>query len=61
VAGGVNDINALRLVFEQFENAFFFALIPKTGRRGRGDRNAALSFLLIQSVTVLPSSTSPIR
>ena len=34
------------LVLVQFENALLLALIPETGRRGGGDGDAALAFLL---------------
>jgi hypothetical protein len=45
MAGSVNDVDALRLIFEKLENTLFLALIPETGRRGRRNRNSPFSFL----------------
>ena len=46
VAGRIDDVHPV--------------LAPEAGGRGGGDRDAALLLLLIQSMTAVPSWTSPI-
>src|SRR5271166_3395289 len=46
VAGSVDDVDPLPLVFIKLENAFFFALIPKTGCRCGCNRYSAFFLLL---------------